>query len=112
MQKNRKLPTLVPIAAFAAALTFGLSPSLAQNRGGSAGTGAGAGYGAGAPHGDRGYRYGGGGYHGTTGLGGGGSQSLRGIFHGLDLGPGDQLRERSGDQEDFLQRRARDRQTR
>ena len=58
MQKGRKLPTLVPIAAFVAALAFGLTPSLAQNRDGGAGTGAGAGYGAGALHGDGSYRYG------------------------------------------------------
>ena len=37
MQKSRKLPTLVPIAAFVAALAFGLTPSLAQNRGGGVG---------------------------------------------------------------------------
>jgi hypothetical protein len=107
MQRSRKLPTLVPIAVFLTALIFGLTPSLAQNRGGGAG---GGGYGTGAPLGDGGYRYGGGGYHGTTGLGaGGGSQSLRTIFRDLEPGPGDQLRERRGDQEDFLQRRARDR---
>ncbi len=110
MQKSRKVPTLVPIAAFVAALAFGLTPSLAQNRGGGGGgggvVGGGAGYGDGAPHGDGGYSYGSGGYRGTTGLSsGGGSQSLRSIFHGPDSGPSDQLRERKEDQQDFLQKR-------
>lgn len=108
MQMGRKLLALASIAVLVAALAFSLTPSSAQKRGG-----AGAGYGAGVQHGDGGYRYGNGGFGGTTGQGSGGAgQSLRDIFRGLDSTSGDQLRERRGDQQDFLRRRTHDRKPR
>jgi hypothetical protein len=91
MQKSRKLPVLASVAVFVAALAFGLSPSLAQNRGARTGAGVGAGYGTGIPHGGSGSHYGSGGASGVYGpSNGGGSQSLRDVFRGLN--PGDQLR--------------------
>lgn len=99
MQNSRKLPALASVAAFAAALVIGLPPSSAQTRGG------------GAQNGASGYHYGGG-FGGTNGAGGESGQSLNTIFRGLDSSPGDKLRTRSGDQEDYLQQRAHDRLTR
>ena len=91
MQKSRKLPALTSVAVFVAVLAFGLSPSLAQNRGGRAGVG--SGYGTGVPYGGSGSHYGSGGPGGVYGpSSGGGSQSLRDVFHGLDPNTGDQLR--------------------
>lgn len=91
MQESRKLPVLTSVAVFVAALAFGLSPALAQNRGARASVG--TGYGAGVPYGSSGSHYGSRGAGGVYGpSSGGGSQSLRDVFHGLDPNPGDQLR--------------------
>ena len=104
MQKSRKLPVLTSVAVFVAALAFGLSPALAQNRGARTGAGVGTGYGTGVPYDRSGSHY------GTRGVGevygpsnGGGSQSLRDVFHGLDPNPGDQLRIRDAARQDLPQ---------